>query len=312
MEQTEIILTINIEDMETASAVAVMAAPYGIYAEDYSELENDVADVAHIDLIDEELLGKDRSKGLIHIYLPSDEDPEGTVSFLSERLNAEKIEFSVEIKPCRDEDWENNWKQYYKPMPIGEKLLIRPVWEENYDSGGRAVINLDPGPAFGTGTHETTRLCLEALEKHITRSVNKDLKMLDVGCGSGILGIAALALGAGSVTAVDIDRQAVRTARENGALNGFSEPELTAIRGNLTENVKGKFNVITANLTADPVIKLNAEIGNFLEKDGVYIVSGIIDSREEEVLESFKDYGFQITGKFRENGWLCFISALNC
>ena len=144
-----------------------MVVPYGIYIEDYSNLEEEAWEIAHIDLIDEDLLQKDRTKALVHIYISPEESPAEAVAFLRERYTAEGIENEITLDPCVEEDWINNWKQYFKPIPVGEKLLIRPTWEEVQDSGGRIVLDLDPGLAFGTGTHETTRLCMELLEKYV-------------------------------------------------------------------------------------------------------------------------------------------------
>ena len=171
-----------------------MTVPYGIYIEDYSDLEAGAREIAHIDLIDEALLQKDRSKAIVHIYIEAGENPMEAVAFLTQRYQAEGIPFSIATEACREEDWINNWKRYFKPIPVGEKLLIRPLWEDAPDACGRTVLHLEPGLAFGTGSHETTRLCLELLEKYIRPGG----AFLDVGCGSGILSVAALLLGAES------------------------------------------------------------------------------------------------------------------
>ena len=167
IEWTEIKIKVPNRYLEAAGDIAQMAVPYGIYIEDYSALEQEVEEIAHIDLIDEELLKKDRTKGIVHIYINPDESPQEAVAFLSERYTSEGIEHEIELASCIEEDWLNNWKKYFNPIPIGEKLLIRPTWRDEYDSQGRAVINLDPGLAFGTGTHETTRLVLQTIEKYV-------------------------------------------------------------------------------------------------------------------------------------------------
>ena len=236
MDWTEVKINVSAKDVDKAGDIAQMVVPYGIYIEDYSDLEEAAWEIAHIDLIDEDLLKKDRDKAVVHIYISPEENPAEAVAFLSERYNAEKIEHEIDLSVCRNQDWENNWKEYFKPMPVGEKLLIRPVWEDEYDADGRTVLSIEPGLAFGSGGHDTTRLCLETLEKHIT----PDIELLDIGCGSGILGIAGLLLGAKSATGVDIDALAVKTARENGDINGFAEPKFTVFEGNLTDKVTGK------------------------------------------------------------------------
>ena len=145
---SEIKITVGTKDIEVAGNIANMVVPYGIYIEDYSDLENEVMEIAHIDLIEESLLEADRSKGIIHVYVNPHENPIEAVSFIEERLKEQNIEYSIQIDDCATEDWVNNWKQYFHPMPIGEKLLIRPTWEDEYDAGGRKVLHIEPGLAF--------------------------------------------------------------------------------------------------------------------------------------------------------------------
>lgn len=302
MDWTEIKVTVPVERVDEAGAIVSMTVPYGIYIEDYSDMEDAVLEIAHIDLIDEELLARDRSKGIVHVYISPEENPNEAVSFIKDRLDAEKISYEIDSVLCKNADWENNWKKYFKPMPVGEKLLIQPIWKDKVDAGDRVVLNLEPGLAFGSGTHETTRLCLEAIEKHITPGC----KMLDIGCGSGILSIASLLLGAGEATGVDIDKLAVKTAMENANRNGFDESKYTLHHGNLTDKVHGKFDVIAANIVADAIIMLSKGVDEFMNDDSVYIVSGIIDMRENEVVSALDTYGFRITQRHEEGGWLCF------
>ncbi len=298
---TEIKIIVPVERVDEAGAVASMTVPYGIYIEDYSNLEEEAMEIAKIDLIDEDLLAKDRTKGIVHIYISPEENPQEAISFIKERLDAEAISYEIELANCAREDWENNWKQYFKPIKVGNRLLIRPIWIDDYDAGGRVVLNLEPGIAFGTGTHETTRLCLEALENY----VDSNTHMLDVGCGSGILSVAGMLFGAKDVTGVDIDKLAVKVAIENGKLNNLSYPSYNMIVGNLTDRVSGKFNVVTANIVADAIIMLTPDIKKFLDNDAVYIVSGIIDIREDEVIACLTENGFNIINRRTENGWVC-------
>lgn len=306
MEWTEVKINVNTKDVDKAGDIAQMVVPYGIYIEDYSDLEEAAWEIAHIDLIDEDLLQKDRNKAVVHIYISPEESPAEAVAFLSERYNAEGIEHEIDLSICRNQDWENNWKAYFKPLPVGDKLLIRPVWEDEYDADGRIVLDIEPGLAFGNGGHDTTRLCLETLEKHI----NPDVELLDIGCGSGILGIAGLLLGAKSATGVDIDALAVKTAKENGTINGFEEPTFTVFEGNLTDKVTGKYDVVVANIVADIIVMFTENVGKFLKDDGIYITSGIIDTREQDVLDAFEKYGFEVVGRHESCGWLCFETKL--
>lgn len=300
---SEIVITVDTKDIEVAGNIANMVVPYGIYIEDYSDIENEVMEIAHIDLIEESLLEADRTKGLIHVYVNPHENPLEAVSFIEERLKEQNINYQIRIDDCKAEDWVNNWKQYFHPMPIGEKLLIRPTWEDEYDAKGRKVLHIEPGLAFGTGSHPTTKLCLETLEKYI----DENSTVLDIGCGSGILSIASLLLGAKSAFGVDIDSLAVKTAMANAEENGFDESKFKAVKGNLSDKVNGKYSVIVANIVADIIMEFNKEVGKFLEDDGVYITGGIIESREDEVLLSFAQNGFEVKERFEEKGWLVFV-----
>ena len=294
---TELIITVPAQDVERAGDIAQMVVPYGIYIEDYSHLEQEAWEIAHIDLIDEELLQKDRTKGLVHIYISPEANPAEAISFLEERYRACGIDFSLSTANCVEEDWINNWKKYFHPIPVGNKLLIRPTWEEAPDTG-RIVLHLEPGLAFGTGTHETTRLCLELLEQYVSPGCD----VLDVGCGSGILSVAALLLGAQKAVGVDIDELAVKTAVENAQINEVSG-RFTAICGNLTEQVSGQYQVVVANIVADVIISLTQDIPAYLSPDAVYLMSGIIDSRESDVLAALAPQ-FEVIGRREEKGWV--------
>lgn len=300
---TEIAVTVSTDDIDVAGDIANMVVPYGIYIEDYSALEEETMEIAHIDLIEESLLEKDRTKGIIHIYINPEENPLESTSFLKERLDALGIEHEITVSDCKVEDWQNNWKQYFHPMPIGDKLLIRPVWIDDYDADGRAVLDIEPGLAFGSGSHPTTRLCLQTLERYVKDGDS----VLDIGCGSGILSIATLLLGAKTALGVDIDAIAVKTAKENAKQNGFGEDRFNAVEGNLSDKVDGKFDIVVANIVADIIMEFNTTVGNFLKDDGVYITGGIIESREEEVLYSFAQNGFEVKERFEDNGWLVFV-----
>ena len=295
---TEIKIEVPAGQAGPAGDIANMVVPYGIYMEDYSHLEEEAMEIAHIDLIDEELLQKDRDKAIIHVYISPEENPAEAVSFLQERYQAVGIPCAISQGSCAQEDWINNWKKYFKPMPVGEKLLIRPLWEDDYDPQGRTVLHLEPGLAFGTGTHETTRLCLELLEKYIRPGVD----FLDMGCGSGILSVAALLLGAQRAVGVDIDPLAVKTAAENARVNQVGE-RFTGLCGNLAQKVEGKFQVAAANIVADVVILFSADAPRFLTPDSVYIVSGIIDTREQDVLAALEGR-FTVLERREERGWV--------
>lgn len=304
MEWTEIIISVHRDNLETAEAIAHMIVPYGFYIEDYSTMMEEVLEIAHIDLIDEELLAKDKDKALIHVYISPEENPAESIAFLRERLSAEGISNEIDTTGCDEMDWRNNWKQYFFPIPVGEKLLIRPSWRDEYDAGDRKVINIDPGMAFGTGNHETTRLCLKCLEKY----VKEGDKVLDVGCGSGILSIASVLLGAERAFGVDIDPTAVRTADENAQMNSVSD-KCMFVAGNLTDKVEGVYNIVVANIVADAIIMLSADVKKFMGDNSVYIMSGIIDKRHDDVLSAIEK-DFEVIETFEEAGWVCIAAKV--
>ena len=217
MEWTDIKITVPKASAEAAEAIATGISGGGIYIEDYSDLEAGVRQIAHVDLIEPALLAKDREHVTVHLYLAPDENPAEVLELLRGRLAAAELPCELAAEGVEQEDWETGWKAYYHALTIGRRLAVVPSWE-NFETD-RAVIRLDPGMAFGTGTHETTSLCLAALDE----LVKGGERVLDIGTGSGILAIAALKLGAAAAEGVDIDPMCVRTAGENAALNGVQD-----------------------------------------------------------------------------------------
>ena len=302
MDWTEVRIRIAAAQVDEAAAIANMAVPYGIYIEDYSDLEQGAREIAHIDLIDEDLLARDRDVAIIHLYISPEENPAEAVAFLRERLGAAGIDSAVEAETVREEDWANNWKKYFKPLPVGEKLLIVPSWEEEIPAGceGRTHLEIDPGMAFGSGQHETTKLCLEMVEKCVTPGSS----VLDVGTGSGILAIGALLLGAKEAVGIDIDKLSVKIAGENAALNGVSD-RFRGVCGDLATGISGKFQLVCANIVADIILRLLPDVGPLMTDDGDLIVSGIIEERKQDVLDGLAEYGFEPIDILQDRGWCC-------
>lgn len=301
MNWTEITVSVPLEFTDAASAIANMTVPYGIYIEDYSDLETAAIEIAHIDLIDEELIKRDRNNSIIHIYISECDNAAESLEFLKERLSAEGIPYRTEAIGVDDSDWNENWKKYFHTIEIGKKLAVVPSWEDYKNPQNRTVLNIDPGAAFGTGTHATTSLCLEILQN----KVNSNTKMLDIGCGSGILALASVLLGAKSAIGVDIDAQSVKTATENAEINGIND-KAEFIVGDLADNISGKYDLICANIVADVIIRLLPDVSKFMTENATLIVSGIIDIRKEDVLMAVKENDFTVVEEHYKDNWCAF------
>ena len=266
------------------------------------------------DYVDEDLMRSMRGKSRITFYLEDSAEGMNTLAQLRIGLSAFKKQHPeyapllLGMENVEDADWENNWKQFYKPMEIGERLLVVPEWEEAGDDG-RVKLILNPGLTFGTGSHATTRLCLTALEKHICGGE----KVLDLGCGSGILSIAALLLGAKDAFACDIDDKCVGVAYENAALNGIGKEHYTVRAGDvlsdrgLQKEFGGDYDLIVANIVADVIIALAPQVRGMLKAGGLFLCSGIIDDRAEEVREKLVEAGWTIEETRSGEGWFSYL-----
>lgn len=301
MNWTDMKITVPKTEAEDAEAIATGISGSGIYIEDYSDLEQQVEAIAHVDLIEQELVEKDRTVVSVHLYLSPDENPAEVTELLRDRLARAELHAELSVSGVAEEDWANNWKAYYHAMTLGKRLAICPSWE-TMDTD-RVVLRLDPGMAFGTGTHETTSLCLEALDEF----VGGGERMLDIGTGSGVLAIGALLLGAGSALGVDIDEMCVRTAAENAALNGVAD-RFAAVAGDLSDKASGRYDIITANIVANAIIKLSPAVKPLLAEKGLFIASGIIDEREEEVAAAIEAAGLAVQQIRRKNGWVAILA----
>ena len=280
-----------------------------MYIEDYSDMEETLPAIGWADAIDEALLARDRQAAVIHFYLPEAAHPGEAISFITERLAAEGIAHELAAASVSEEDWAENWKQYYKPERVGRRLVIRPSWEPYIQREDDIVIDLDPGSAFGTGQHETTRLCLELLEQN----VRPGARVLDMGCGSGILSIAVLKLGAARAVAVDIDPHAADTAARNAAANGFGGEAFIALAGNILENpelsktIGGGYGLIVANIVADVILAMRMIFFQKLKAGGRLIVSGIIEPRADEIEQALCAAGFEIKERRALRGWIAMV-----
>lgn len=301
MNWFEIIIKIPTEQCEAAAAIANMAVPYGIYIEDYSDLEEQALEIAHIDLIDEALLAKDRACAYIHIYIDKSDNLTESLAYLKEKLNAADITYEVSLSSVQDIDWNEYWKTFFHATEIGQRLAVVPAWEEYENSDCRKILKIDPGAAFGTGTHATTSLCIRLLEKYTQQGDS----LLDIGCGSGILSIAGVLLGCTEAVGVDIDKAAVKVAGENAAMNCVAD-KVRYIHGDLAEKVSGKFRIVCANIVADVIIRLLVNISDYMEENAVVILSGIIDTRADDVRHSITENGFKIKEELTRDNWFAF------
>ena len=258
------------------------------------------------DYVDEDLARRMKGASRVKFYVPDSEEGRRELNRVLTGLE----EYEPQTVSLREEDWATSWQKYYQPIPVGKRVYIVPEWMRGRDiPDGRVPLYLNPGLTFGTGSHPTTQLCLELLEDAIVPGG----RALDLGCGSGILAIAALALGAEHVTGVDIDPKAVDVAYENAAMNGVGRDRLTVLAGNVLGDRKlaeklepGRNQVVLANIVADVIIPLSAAAGEFLTPDGVFLTSGIIDERADEVEAAIRANGFTITRRLERAGWCAF------
>ena len=293
---TKITVTGNIKDLDGIVAVMSML-DNGLMIEDYSDFS---LNGMYGELVDESILNADRSIVRVSLFVPEERNPLEYREFLQTRLPALGIEGEISLEGMNEDDWAESWKQYYKPVPLG-KVTIVPAWEKYEAKDGEVIIRMDPGMAFGTGTHETTRLVIRLMQDEPLA----DKKVLDVGTGSGILSICASKLGAKSCNAYDIDPMAVKVARENCIADGCDN--ITVGVSDLLRGVDlsgGKYDFCVANIVADIIIRMLPDVRSYVKEGAPLILSGIIGERADEVREAVIKTGFTVEKEIKENDWV--------
>ncbi|MEL7606893.1 50S ribosomal protein L11 methyltransferase [Sedimentibacter saalensis] len=279
-------------------------------------------DTMNWDYYDEELTKMKDCESCIKVYLADNSQGNELFNEIKKFVENLKTEYmdvdfgrlEITTRTLNEEDWANNWKQYFKPFTVSDKIIIKPSWEEyNESTEGKLILEIDPGMSFGTGQHHTTRLCIEQIIKHMTEG----MRVLDMGCGSGILSIASILLGAEDCVGVDIDENAVRIAKENAELNNIFEDRFTVYCGDVTNDEKlqekignNKYDMIAVNIIAQIIMGMSMTFPKFLKKGGLVIASGIIKKYLQDVLDNFKELGFEVIEINDSEEWVCVTAIL--
>ena len=308
MDWMEIIIHTTTMGADIVSEMLMNVGAVGTMIEDRYDVTSSKKEDGMWDLIDEDVLAHMSEDVLVKAYFKDDMSAQETLLLVREKLaDIARIDMGFDIgsleienNSVHEQDWAENWKKYYKPFRAGSKLVIKPSWEPYEEQEGDLVLELDPGMAFGTGTHETTFMCMEQLEKYVTDGC----KVIDVGCGSGILGLAAAKLGARDVLAIDLDELAVKVAKENTEKNALTD-KVRVVHGDLLEKADEMADVIVANIIADVICFLCGPAKKHLLPGGTFICSGIIKEREEDVQNALAAAGYVVCNRLAKGEWVC-------
>lgn len=319
MEWLKVTIYTSSEGIEPLTGVLYQVGVTGVEIEDeadfYDFLENNKQ---YWDYVDEDLKRQKHKETSVNVYVSDNAAGHETLLEIKRQVSELKKRdtenlfgrLEAQLDNISEEDWANNWKRFFHPIEVGKKVLIKPEWEDLKEETDRIVFNVNPGMSFGSGTHHTTQLCIEALEEYI----NKDTKLLDLGCGSGILSIIGMLLGANEATAVDIDPNAVDIAYENAERNGVTKENYHVYAGDVTRDTalmeklgEKKYDVVVANIVADVIIAVSPAAAKLVADDGVYITSGIIEDRIDDVKNALETCGFNIIAVNRRADWASII-----
>ncbi len=312
MEWTKIIIDTTVEAVDSITWFLGEMEIYSVEIEDHLPLTEEERREMYVDLLPDEIAPND-GKAKVSFYLEDDADLDEILDKVKKELEQLRAYMDIgsgeiTVDSTKEEDWVNNWKQYFKPFYVDEHIMVKPTWEVIEDAKeDDLIVEIDPGTAFGTGSHETTKLCMRQLKKY----VKDDTVLLDVGCGSAILSILGLKLGAKYAVDTDIDPNAVRAANENFEVNHLEKEQYRILLGNVLEDEKmredlGKecYDIVVANILADVIIPLSSLVPSFLKEDGVFISSGIINTKEEDVKNAILDAGMDIIEISHMGDWV--------
>ncbi|GIM28078.1 ribosomal protein L11 methyltransferase [Clostridium polyendosporum] len=299
------------EALEPISGIFYALDCKGVAIEDPNDILGREQGPLTWDFADINILEHKGNAAVVKAYFSKEDNIDEVINYVEEKIKELKDiginvgEGKVVRTEMHEEDWANNWKKYYKPTKVGNRIVIKPIWEAYVESDEELVVELDPGMAFGTGNHETTRMCVEALEKY----VKADTTVFDIGTGSGILAIVASKLGAKHVVGVDLDPVAVDSAKENVEFNKLDNIEI--LEGNLLDVVNGKADIVVANIIAEIICILTDDVKKVLNKEGLFITSGIIHDRRQMVIDKLQGSGFEVVEVNMDGEWNCIVAKLS-
>ena len=310
MKWTEVLIKVDPQAVEAVTDILYGLGAQGVAIDEPVDVQKLREDELYWDYIDEKLLENDTEETKIMAYFSEEETnlPEKIAVIREKIRNLTEFGLSigsgtVELSNVNQEDWESAWKQYFKPVHVTDRIVVKPEWEEYSPQEGEIVIEIDPGMAFGTGTHETTSMCINQIEKNLKSGDT----VIDIGCGSGILSMAAVLLGAEKATGVDLDPVAVRVALENVELNNLQD-KIEILHGNLTDVIREKADIVVANIMADIILILLEDVREFIKDDGLFISSGIIQEKRAAVEARLLEKNFSIVEVETKGEW-CAITA---